>query len=103
MQRSRYTHPRLLNGESVPQNVPGSNPKASLRAAWEHINTIIPEQQGVQAWDRYAYTSNNPVRYTDPSGHYEQKNGYTHDYDEYTPFNRIISIKWGKLKETEAY
>jgi RHS repeat-associated protein len=33
-------------------------------------DTIIPEQsQGVQAWDRYAYTSNNPVRYNDPSGH----------------------------------
>jgi RHS repeat-associated protein len=33
-------------------------------------DTIIPEQtQGVQAWDRYAYTNNNPLRYTDPSGH----------------------------------
>jgi RHS repeat-associated protein len=34
-------------------------------------DTIIPEQsQGVQAWDRFAYVNNNPVRYTDPSGHY---------------------------------
>jgi RHS repeat-associated protein len=34
-------------------------------------DTIIPEQsQGVQAWDRYAYTNNNPLRYTDPTGHY---------------------------------
>ncbi len=33
-------------------------------------DTIVPEQsQDVQAWDRYAYTNNNPVRYTDPSGH----------------------------------
>ncbi|MBL8092368.1 MAG: RHS repeat-associated core domain-containing protein, partial [Anaerolineales bacterium] len=33
-------------------------------------DSIIPEQtQGVQAWDRYAYTSNNSIRYTDPSGH----------------------------------
>jgi RHS repeat-associated protein len=33
-------------------------------------DTIIPEQsQGVQAWDRFAYTNNNPIRYTDPSGH----------------------------------
>jgi RHS repeat-associated protein len=33
-------------------------------------DTIIPEQsQGVQAWDRYAYTNNNPVKYVDPSGH----------------------------------
>ncbi len=33
-------------------------------------DTIIPEQsQGVQAWDRYAYTNNNPVKYTDSTGH----------------------------------
>jgi RHS repeat-associated protein len=32
-------------------------------------DTIIPSTQGVQAWDRFAYTNNNPVRYTDPSGH----------------------------------
>lgn len=33
-------------------------------------DTIIPlTSQGVQAWDRYAYGSNNPLRYTDPSGH----------------------------------
>lgn len=32
-------------------------------------DSIIPPNQGVQAWDRYAYTNNNPVRYTDPSGH----------------------------------
>jgi hypothetical protein len=33
-------------------------------------DSIIPEQsQGVQAWDRYAYANNNPVRYNDPTGH----------------------------------
>ena len=33
-------------------------------------DTIIPVQtQGVQAWDRYAYTNNNPLRYDDPTGH----------------------------------
>ena len=30
-------------------------------------DTIVPE--GVQGLDRYAYALNNPVRYTDPSGH----------------------------------
>jgi len=33
-------------------------------------DSIIPlESQGVQAWDRYAGMNNNPVRYSDPSGH----------------------------------
>ena len=35
-------------------------------------DTIIPEQsQGVQAWDRYAYVSNNPTGNNDPTGHCE--------------------------------
>lgn len=34
-------------------------------------DTIIPQQtQGTQAWDRYAYTNNNPIKYADPSGHW---------------------------------
>ena len=36
---------------------------------WIQPDTIIPQNQGVQGWDRYAYANNNPVRYTDPTGH----------------------------------
>ena len=32
-------------------------------------DTIIPGAGNPMAWDRYAYTLNNPVKYTDPSGH----------------------------------
>ena len=33
-------------------------------------DTIVPiEAQGVQAWDRFAYSNNNPILYNDPSGH----------------------------------
>jgi RHS repeat-associated protein len=38
---------------------------------WVQPDTIVPLQsQGVQAWDRFAYVNNNPVRYTDPTGHW---------------------------------
>jgi len=32
-------------------------------------DTIIPQPGSPQGWDRYAYTNNNPVKYSDPSGH----------------------------------
>jgi RHS repeat-associated protein len=32
-------------------------------------DTIVPGAGSSQAWDRYAYTMNNPLRYIDPSGH----------------------------------
>jgi RHS repeat-associated protein len=32
-------------------------------------DSVIPAQQGVTGNDRYAYTNNNPLRFTDPSGH----------------------------------
>jgi RHS repeat-associated protein len=42
----------------------------SLLGRWVQPDTIVPlESQGVQAWDRYAYANNNPVRYNDPTGH----------------------------------
>ncbi len=33
-------------------------------------DTLIPGAGNPLAWDRYAYTRNNPLRYTDPSGHW---------------------------------
>ena len=32
-------------------------------------DTIIPQSQGVQGNDRYAYTNNNPLKFTDSTGH----------------------------------
>ncbi|MBV6396868.1 MAG: hypothetical protein HFACDABA_02470 [Anaerolineales bacterium] len=37
-------------------------------------DTIVPG--GVQGLDRYAYVGNNPVVYTDPSGHAQERSGY---------------------------
>jgi RHS repeat-associated protein len=42
----------------------------SSLSRFAQADTIVPLQtQGVQAWDRYAYANNNPVSYTDPTGH----------------------------------
>ncbi|MCP4749187.1 MAG: RHS repeat-associated core domain-containing protein, partial [Desulfobacteraceae bacterium] len=35
-------------------------------------DTIVPGLYNSQAFDRYAYTLNNPLKYTDPSGHLGQ-------------------------------
>jgi RHS repeat-associated protein/uncharacterized repeat protein (TIGR01451 family) len=32
-------------------------------------DSIVPDPANPQAWNRYAYSFNNPLRYTDPSGH----------------------------------
>lgn len=32
-------------------------------------DTVVPEPEEPQSYNRYAYSLNNPVRYTDPSGH----------------------------------
>jgi RHS repeat-associated protein len=32
-------------------------------------DTIVPDPANPQAWNRYAYSFNNPLRYTDPTGH----------------------------------
>ncbi|MCE7980175.1 MAG: hypothetical protein DYG89_03215 [Caldilinea sp. CFX5] len=33
-------------------------------------DTIVPNPGDVQSFDRYAYVNNNPLKYSDPSGHY---------------------------------
>jgi len=37
---------------------------------WIQPDSIIPKSRNVQAFDRYAYALNNPLKYNDPSGHW---------------------------------
>lgn len=41
-----------------------------LLSRWASPDSIIPQNQGTQAWDKYAYVNNSPVNYTDPTGHW---------------------------------
>ena len=40
-----------------------------LLGRFTQADTIIPDPAAPQAFNRYAYTLNNPLRYTDSSGH----------------------------------
>ncbi len=36
---------------------------------WTQPDSIVPDPSNPQSLDRYSYVLNNPIRYTDPSGH----------------------------------
>jgi RHS repeat-associated protein len=58
-------------------------------------DTIVPSAQGTQAFDRYAYVNNNPLRYTDPSGRWmcgDQYDGACADnWSEYYTYEMMRS------------
>jgi len=46
-------------------------------------DTIIPEPGNPLAWDRYGYAYNNPIMFTDPSGHFTEDAIKTYLKDTY--------------------
>ena len=41
-------------------------------ARFASADTIVPNSANGQSYNRYSYTLNNPIKYTDPSGHCEE-------------------------------
>ncbi|MBN2257394.1 MAG: RHS repeat-associated core domain-containing protein [Anaerolineaceae bacterium] len=61
-------------------------------------DTIIPEPGVPLAWDRYAYGYNNPVKYTDPSGHNPRIP--PKERDDYVP-PKYVQMYWRNKTEGE--
>lgn len=80
------THPESASPfcstvEAYPKTHPAATQGRPHWVTWCHTNTIIPELGNPQAWDRYAYSMNSPIKYIDPSGHWPWSNDWTINLD----------------------
>jgi len=67
-------------------------------------DSIVPlASQGVQAYDRYAYTNNNPIRYNDPSGHMADDGCHSGEGCELKPRQKEIDAQKLASLEKESY
>jgi len=66
---------------------------------WTQPDIIIPNATNPQSWDRYSYVNNNPVNYSDPSGHRacESRDGFECDWKTEFLWGRAENIlgRWG--------
>ncbi len=66
-----YFHSARWRGAAQQRSVPGAKRRGfdPILGRFAQADTIIPQPGNPLAWDRYAYTYNNPINFSDPSGH----------------------------------
>jgi RHS repeat-associated protein len=79
----------------------------SSLSRFAQADTIVPGAGNPQAWDRYAYTNNNPIKFIDPTGHTSACAGPNADSTECqhvnSKYNRWVDRnKDGKISKKEA-
>ena len=67
------SHPLPVPTPSPTPSPPWGRPATptTITVTWSPAATIIPDPANPQAFNRYSYCLNNPLRYNDPSGHWE--------------------------------
>jgi len=72
-------------------------------------DTIIPELSVPQSWNRFSYVTNNPLRFTDPTGHMQASDQYEDSDGKCTSGDKgcndlvkRIELKKNKEKEQKA-
>jgi RHS repeat-associated protein len=61
-------------------------------------DTIVPDSGDPQQYNRFAYATNNPLKYTDPSGHCRIVNG-NYEYAEDCTIDEFNSLNWQQRRD----
>ncbi len=102
---------KRFTGQYHEASLPGGEGLAYYNARWYDsrvgafisADTIVPSPLAPQTLNRYAYARGNPLRYVDPTGHYECEDadcsaiaftpgGYVYFNPGYSPLFHLISI-----------